>query len=161
MGTLNEIGKHHSEWVKIARSLGAGSLSEDVVQDAYIKIDKDCLVPNIYKSGKLSGGYMRYLIRSVFIDIKRKEKIIFVDVEKDVSYDNEDTDFLDFKINDIYICLEQLTSEGYGKAVNIFKEVRFGSSKQYKVANRLNIHRNTVANACKFVEGEIKKRYNG
>lgn len=74
MGTLEDICKYHNEWVNVARSFGAGDISEDVVQDTYLKIDRLQLAYKICKDGEPSKGYMWLTIRSVYFDTLKQNK---------------------------------------------------------------------------------------
>ena len=38
MNWIGKIYKHHKTWVDMVRSLGGGLYSEDIVQEAYIKL---------------------------------------------------------------------------------------------------------------------------
>ncbi len=77
---IKEIVKYHKEWIEIAKCLGAGDYSEDLIQEAYIKIDKYNYQDKIIKDGKVSKGYMFFIIRSLFVNyVNAKNKIKKVD----------------------------------------------------------------------------------
>jgi DNA-directed RNA polymerase specialized sigma24 family protein len=75
---LNEIAKHHKEWVSIAYSLGGNSFAEDAIQETYIKIHRLKLGARICEGGEVSKGYMWLTIRSVLFDMMKQEKKIEV-----------------------------------------------------------------------------------
>ncbi len=54
---LEELAKHHKEWIKMVRSLGGDDFTEDIVQEMYIKIYNKNY--NIYNDkGKLNKFYI-------------------------------------------------------------------------------------------------------
>lgn len=64
---LQEISKKHSLWLKMAYGICKDTeLAKDIVQDMYIKVS------DIQK--ELNDYYIYYILRSIFIDITRKEK---------------------------------------------------------------------------------------
>ena len=79
---LNKIALFHSEWVATAKSLGAKDYAEDLIQEAYIKIDKYNYQDKIVKDNKIQRGYMFFIIRSLFINyVKAKSKIKKLDLD--------------------------------------------------------------------------------
>jgi DNA-directed RNA polymerase specialized sigma24 family protein len=98
MKQLEKLAKNHKKWVSIAKSFGAGELSEDVVQDMYLKI-------YINKSNKdISDAYIWLTLRSVYIDKvridNRMTKVNLEDVKGLVSEQIDELEFQSFtKIN--------------------------------------------------------------
>ena len=83
MNWITKIYKHHKEWVAMVVSLGGGMYSEDIVSEAYIKLNKYNCEDKIIRKGKVSKGYMYFVLRSIFINyIKAKNKIRTVQIEK-------------------------------------------------------------------------------
>ena len=81
MNWITKIYKHHKEWVAMVVSLGGGMYSEDIVSEAYIKLDKYNCEHKIIRKGKVSKGYMYFVLRSIFINyIKAKNKIRTVQI---------------------------------------------------------------------------------
>tara|TARA_R100001369_G_scaffold15444_1_gene30248 strand:- start:43 stop:603 length:561 start_codon:yes stop_codon:yes gene_type:complete len=65
----------------MAKSLGGGMYSEDIVSESYLKLDKYKCENKIIRKGKVSKGYMFFVIRSIFINyIKQSNKIKKVDI---------------------------------------------------------------------------------
>ena len=82
MNWLNRVCKYHKEWIEIVERLGGGLYSEDIVQEAYIKIVKYNYGSRIVNNGKVSKGYMFFVLRSIFINyIKEANKIRKVDID--------------------------------------------------------------------------------
>jgi RNA polymerase sigma factor (sigma-70 family) len=82
--TLEKLASKHKTWIRIVKSFGCkGYLCEDVVQEAYLKIntllDKGL---NINYEDDINYFYMYRTLKSLFLDLCRKEsKIQKVNVE--------------------------------------------------------------------------------
>jgi len=84
---LDELSLNNDVWLKMAYDICKNKeLSKDLVQDMYIKLHKS--------TQKISAGYVRYTIRSIFIDQTRKDKgLTLVDIEtypKELEYPDYD-----------------------------------------------------------------------
>lgn len=114
---IGEVAKYHSDWVKMTQKFGAGHFAEDIVQEAYIKIDKYTDKDKIFKNGKISKGYMFFVLRSIFLNyIYNKNKI------KKVNIDDyfKDQGFKEIKPEDIekFISNDNLEEEhAFGKLI--------------------------------------------
>ena len=78
MTTLQKIANKHKDWVRIVKSFGCeGSKCEDIVQEMYIKIHT-LIVKGIDISYEddINHFYIYRILRSLFIDLCRKEKKI-------------------------------------------------------------------------------------
>jgi len=100
MGGIEAIFKKHNDWVDIVQTFGCNKeTAEDLVQEMYIKIQL-----KINNGLDISFGdedinhiYVFKTLRTLFLDLKRKEKNIYFesdevldDVESDFSIDNFD-----------------------------------------------------------------------
>ena len=76
MNWITKIYRYHKEWIAMTESLGGGLYSEDIVMEAYIKLNKYNCEHKIIKNGKVSKGYMYFVLRSLFVDyIRQANKI--------------------------------------------------------------------------------------
>ena len=116
MNWINKIYKHHKEWVAMVESLGGGLYSEDIVQEAYIKLDKYNCEHKIITKGKVSKGYMYFVLRSLFINyIKAKNKIRTVQIEKFF----RDFDYIEIKDIEKFTITDTITEQiAFGKLCN-------------------------------------------
>lgn len=79
------LAKKHSDWIKIVNSFGCNtSMSEDLVQEMYIKIqiklEKGLDIS--YGNNDINYYYIFKTLRTLFLDLKRKtNKIYKVDIE--------------------------------------------------------------------------------
>ena len=69
---LTEIAQRHEHWITLTKQMGAKIYAEDIVQEAYIKL-------NTYiNKGAVNEitihGYFYFILRSVFIDVTRAKK---------------------------------------------------------------------------------------
>lgn len=94
---LNDLSKHHKEWIKIVRGFGETFYTEDIVQEMYIKLIQQENAEKFYKSGKIYKGYIWIILRNMFVDYqKTKLRLVKVSITeaiqlKDVSETNEKT----------------------------------------------------------------------
>jgi len=116
MNLINKIYKHHKEWVAMVEALGGGLYSQDIVQEAYIKINKYNYENRMFKKGKISKGYMYFVLRSIFINyIKAKNKIRTVQIEKFF----RDEDYIEIKDLEKFTIIDTITEEiAYGRLCN-------------------------------------------
>jgi DNA-directed RNA polymerase specialized sigma24 family protein len=64
---LEKLAENHKKWVQIAYNLcKCKDYAQDIVQDMYIKV--------IELEKEVDDGYIYFIIRSIFIDAKRKQK---------------------------------------------------------------------------------------
>ena len=100
MGGIEAIFKKHNDWVDIVQTFGCNKeTAEDLVQEMYVKIQL-----KINNGLDISFGdedinhiYVFKTLRTLFLDLKRKEKNIYLEsdevldeVESDFSIDNFD-----------------------------------------------------------------------
>jgi RNA polymerase sigma factor (sigma-70 family) len=67
------LSKYHKEWVSIVRSFGGGEVSEDIVQEMYLKYNDNFVV-----NEQPNRAYIWITLRNIFLnEIKQKESINF------------------------------------------------------------------------------------
>ena len=84
--TLNLIAKKHQDWIRIVKSFGCNSdTAEDIVQEMYIKINKTLNngANIMYTNSQVNHFYIFRTLRSMFLDLIRKEKkITFLEIDQ-------------------------------------------------------------------------------
>tara|TARA_R110001592_G_scaffold258294_2_gene522110 strand:- start:2200 stop:2814 length:615 start_codon:yes stop_codon:yes gene_type:complete len=130
MNLLKIVCKYHKEWIEIVERLGGGLYSEDIVQEAYIKIVKYNYGSKIVNKGKVSKGYMYFVLRSIFINyIKQANKVRKVNIDMlynisgktwflDESNNNHNTRNLINKTKEIQqdvVCEDIIRERAYGR----------------------------------------------
>jgi len=88
------IAAKHKNWVEIVISFGCPKeISEDIVQEMYIKIHKKLKNGlNIMYNDEINYYYIFKTLRSLFYDLKRKEKNITIINIEDINIDMLDND---------------------------------------------------------------------
>jgi DNA-directed RNA polymerase specialized sigma24 family protein len=108
MKWLEIVAKQHNDWVLMAKKMGAKHYAEDIVQEAYIKLHKYTDPNKVIKKGKVSKGYMFFVIRSIYLHyVVNKNKIHKINIDdfykddgfKEITQENlhkfTDQDYLD------------------------------------------------------------------
>lgn len=152
MKQLEKISKNHKKWVSIAKSFGAGELSEDVVQDMYLKIYTN-------KNNKdISDAYIWLTLRSVYIDKvridNRMTKVNLEDVKSLVSEQIDELEFHSFtKINTKIEAVKYKTH--YSDVIILNNYFEKGLSMR-KIAAKYNIAPSTVFRSIKKTKEKIR-----
>lgn len=106
MSLLDELSKHHKEWITIVKSFGEKNDYDDLVQDMYLKLNKYTKLENITEDGKLNKGYVWFTLRNLYYQ-KQKEsnKVTFIDIDdcRSLSSDeyNQFKHIADYKLNEL------------------------------------------------------------
>ena len=121
MKWINKVYKYHKEWISIVQNLGGGMYSEDIVSEAYLRLNKYNCEHKIINKGKISKGYMFFVLRSIFIDyIKAKNKINTIQIDKFYS----DSDFIEIKDLNKFTSVDTITEQNaFGRLCNKMYEL--------------------------------------
>ena len=68
---IKELAQHHKEWIKMVQQMGGCYYSEDIVQEAYIKIHLKKY--DLRNGDGINKSYMYIILHSVLIDYLRKK----------------------------------------------------------------------------------------
>ena len=92
--TMILIAKKHKTWIEIVTSFGCpAETSEDIVQEMYIKIHKKLNKGlDIMYNDEVNYYYIFKTLRTLFYDLKRKEKNITIINIEDVDIDKSISD---------------------------------------------------------------------
>lgn len=104
MTWLNIVSKYHDKWVLIVKSFGEQRFAEDIVQDMYLKLhrmsiantNEDEFLDKVLKNNKEpNGAYIRMVLFTLFIDLKKEQNKLKETNIEDYSYclDVSTTDF--------------------------------------------------------------------
>ena len=99
MSILELAFKRHKNWIDIVISFGCNrDTAEDIVQEMYIRIDR--LVKSgtdIYYKDDINYYYIYLTLKTMFLDLKKKESRIYIlsidEVKNDLSYDQVIIDY--------------------------------------------------------------------
>ena len=122
MTVLNLIANKHKDWIKVVQSFGCNKdTAEDLVQEMYIKMIR--LVNNgtviWYNKNELNHFYIFRTLRSLFIDLIRKENKVTL-----IAFDS-----LNHSLN-----TEELVNfeESYNKFLNNLDKMHWYDKKVYE-----------------------------
>lgn len=104
MTWLNIVSKYHDKWVLIVKSYGEQRFAEDIVQDMYLKLHRMSIantneaefLDKVLKNNKEpNGAYIRMVLFTLFIDLKKEQNKLKETNIEDYSYclDVSTTDF--------------------------------------------------------------------
>ena len=152
MKQLEKLAKNHKKWVSIVKSFGAGELSEDVVQDMYLKIYTN-------KSNKdISDAYIWLTLRSVYIDkVRIDNRMTKVNLEDIKSLVSEQIDKLEFQsFTKINTKIEAVKYKTHYSDVIILNNYFEKGLSMRKIASKYNIAPSTVFRSIKKTKEKIK-----
>ena len=119
---LNKVAEKHTYWIKLARKLGAGDYSEDIVQEMYLKINKYANEKKTIINGKVNSRYIYLVLYSIFIEFMRqKSKINKIQIEEFYK-DNDFTEILHEDIDKLTAKNDLQKEEAYAKLCNKMDE---------------------------------------
>jgi len=80
---LENVAKHHKEWIEIIHKFGEYDYAEDIVQESYIALIKYADASKLIDaSGKVRKGYMFFTLKSLFFQFyNKKMKITKVPID--------------------------------------------------------------------------------
>ena len=153
---LAKIFKKHKVWIDIVSSFGCNKdTAEDIVQEMYIKIKKNIDNGlNIDYDDDYNYFYIFKTLKSMFLDLKRKEKrVIILNIDDKPSYFN-----LDYNIN---------YEESYNKVLKELNKMYWYDKKVYqllegnesvaKLSRKTNIPYHSLYNTYRKVLDRLKK----
>lgn len=74
---IEQVAKHHKEWVEVIHKLGETDYAEDIVQESYIALMKYADAKKLIdENGKVKKGYMFFTLRSLYYQFYNKKKKI-------------------------------------------------------------------------------------
>ena len=102
MNWLSEVAKNHKNYVKVINSFGEYFYAEDLVQEMYLRLDRNKQPEDIIVNGKVNEYYIYLTLKSVFLNfVKAKEQIYKTnDLPLNVEYvDNSEYHEAQFRFN--------------------------------------------------------------
>ena len=98
MKWITKVFRYHKEWVHIVESLGGKSYSEDIVMESYIKLEKYNCENKIINKGKVSKGYMFFVLRSVFVTYMKTNKGVYKEQIESFLFESCDVKEIDIRL---------------------------------------------------------------
>ena len=151
--TINKIFEKHDTWVAIVKSFGCNKVTaEDIVQEMYIKILlklKDGL-DIIYVDEEVNYYYIFKTLRTLFIDLKRKEK--------DITYQDINNCMLlshDSNFNSVYEDVQNALNDLYWYDKKVFDIINSGETIA-SLSRKTGIKYYSLYNTYKKVKQKLK-----
>lgn len=92
MNWIEQVAKHHKEYVKTIKGFGEDFFAEDLVQEMYIRFINKNKEKAVIVNGQVNKYYVYLTLRSLFVDFYRqKSKIIKVDLNDVLTLEQVDT----------------------------------------------------------------------
>ena len=76
MEWLGEIAKHHKNYVKVIHSFGEYFYAEDLVQEMYLRLDRNKRPEDIIVDGKINQYFIHLTLKSIFLNFLKAKKQI-------------------------------------------------------------------------------------
>jgi len=138
---IEQVAKHHKEWVEIIYKLGEFDYAEDIVQESYIALMKYANAEKLIDSnGLVRKGYMFFTLRSLYYQFYNKKKKI-----NKVSFDGcwelfDDSNVEEHKAyNDICLLIDDEIDNWHWYDRKLFKLYRDTDMSMRDIAKETNI----------------------
>ena len=98
MKLLNELAKHHKEWITIVKSFGEHDTHEDIVQEMYLKLNKYTKLEDITTKGRLNKSYVWLTLRNLYYNQqKQQSKVNYIDIEDCRGLKSDNTELIELE----------------------------------------------------------------
>jgi len=138
---LEQVAKHHKEWVEVIHKLGEYDYAEDIVQESYIALMKYADATKLIDvNGNVRKGYMFFTLRSLYYQFYNKKKKI-----NKVSFDGcwelfDDSNVEEHKAyNDICLMIDEEIDNWHWYDRKLFKLYRDTDMSMRDIAKETNI----------------------
>jgi DNA-directed RNA polymerase specialized sigma24 family protein len=159
---LNQVARHHNEWIKIINSFGEYDYAEDIVQETYIALYKYADATKIIDaSGNVRKGYVFFTLKSLFFQYYNKK----MKVNK-VSIDEQFTLFDDSNLdehnayNDICLLIDEEIKNWHWYDEKLFKLYRDSDMSMRDIAKETNISLISIFNSIKNYKEILNTKFN-
>jgi len=158
MDKLQKLGLNHKEWLLMAKKMGIGELSEDIVQETYLRIIRLNYIDGVVKDdGSLNKFYMWLSIRAVHVDYLRANQMNLVSLDE-VKESYEETDLqkhealnrLDYRIH------KEMESWAWYDSM-LFKVYKEGNASMRNIAKDSGISLTSIYNTLKNCKQRLKE----
>ena len=157
MSWIEQVAKHHKEYVKTVKGFGEYFYAEDLVQEMYIRFLNKNKENAVIVNGQVNRYYVFLTLRSLFVDIYRqKSKIIKVDISEILTLQQID----ELENNEAFGSLmknvqkEMETWHHYDRL--LFKLYKDSDMSMREIANKTNISLRSIFGTLKNCKDRIK-----
>jgi RNA polymerase sigma factor (sigma-70 family) len=157
MNWIEQVAKHHKEYVKTVKGFGEYFYAEDLVQEMYIRFLNKNKENAVIVNGQVNRYYVFLTLRSLFVDFYRqKSKIIKVDISEILTLQQID----ELENNEAFGSLmknvqkEMETWHHYDRL--LFKLYKDSDMSMREIANKTNISLRSIFGTLKNCKDRIK-----
>ena len=158
---LEQVAKHHKEWVKTIQKLGEYDYAEDLVQESYIALMKYADESKLIDAnGNVRKGYMFFTLRSLYYQYYNKKKLV-----NKVPFDGCWELFDDSNIeeqnayNDICLMIDEEIDNWHWYDKKLFKLYRDTDMSMRDIASETNISLISIFHSIKNYKEILKNKF--
>lgn len=163
---IEEVAKHHKEWVEVIYKLGETEYAEDIVQESYMALIKYADAKKLIdENGKVRKGYMFFTLRSLYYQFYNKKKKV-----NKVSFDEQWEIFDDSNLdehkayNDICLMIDKELETWHWYDRKLFKLYRDSDMSMRDIAKETNISLisifHSIKNYKEILNSKFEQDYN-
>ena len=158
MNKLQILGDNHKEWLLMAQKMGIGELSEDIVQDTYIRIIRLNYIDGIVKEdGSLNKFYMWLSIRAVHVDYIRANSATFVSLDEVKELCDEETNVEKHEsLERLYLKIHDEMDNWEWYDSMLFKVYKEGNASMRDIAKDSGISLTSIFNTLKNCKKRLR-----
>ena len=153
---LEELSKHHEEWIKMVNKFGEFNYAEDFVQSMYLRVDHYTAYDKVIQNGKVNKGYVWCVLRSMYFthlaEKKRNQRVSIGEgflIEDRVNEVDENYGVLLYKIDN-----EMKTWDWYDTM--LFKLYKDKDLSMRDIAEETNISLSSIFNTIKNCKQRLR-----
>ena len=163
---IEQVAKHHKEWVEVIYKLGETEYAEDIVQESYMALIKYADAKKLIdENGKVRKGYMFFTLRSLYYQFYNKKKKV-----NKVSFDEQWEIFDDSNLdeheayNDICLMIDKELETWHWYDRKLFKLYRDSDMSMRDIAKETNISLisifHSIKNYKEILNSKFEQDYN-
>ena len=155
---IEKIAKLHKEWIEIVKTFGAGNMSEDIVQDTYLRILRLDYADK-FVSQEVNKGYMWLTLRSVYFDYLRANKNREVSIDKFYSLSDElKNPFEDEASLNLSEKIEAEIDSWHWYDAFLFRVYKDSGFSMRDISDKSGISLSSIFTTIKTCKGNLKRR---
>jgi DNA-directed RNA polymerase specialized sigma24 family protein len=158
---LEQVAKHHKEWVEVIHKLGEYDYAEDIVQESYIALIKYADATKLIDvNGNVRKGYMFFTLRSLYYQFYNKKKKI-----NKVSFDGcwelfDETNVEEHKAyNNICLMIDEEIDNWHWYDKKLFKLYRDTDMSMRDIAKETNISLISIFHSIKNYKELLNNKF--
>lgn len=158
---LEEVAKHHKEWIKIINSFSEIDYAEDLVQEMYIALWKYADADKVIDSnGNVRKGYVFFTLRSLYFQFyNKKSKITKVGIEEQWSLFDDSNLEEQKAYNDICMLIDSEIDNWHIYDKKLFKLYRDSGMSMREIAKETNISLISIFHSIKNYKEILNKKF--